>query len=252
MHVRQRGCELHHPELQVPRLRHLQHFLHSQRAGRPEDRSSQSVDREQLVRHPLDRGQRGRRPSPSHGYSARVVPELPHGYQNVLVRFNSFQRNTGIELDRNTSCRWENVRIIGNMLSYPGDCDSRIMYAYNVWTTAIATGGARPPIESWAMRCRTLIRRVARLQLSAESEAHGRRRPRSRLGPGGCPRVDIDRRRRTGKRCDAGSDERSLRPARARARPRSGTSRSDRSADARTGIRSSSRLIEFFRISRFQ
>jgi len=29
--------------------------------------------------------------------------------------------------------------------------------------------------------------------------------------PGGCPRVDIDRKRRSGKRCDAGSDERQLR-----------------------------------------
>ncbi len=136
----------------------------------------------------------------------------PLGYRDVVVRFNSFQRNTGIELDRNMSCRWENVSIVGNLLSYPGNCDSRVTYAYNVWTTAIRSG-----------RCAGTDRVIGNdLPYSEPSSGRGfnfRLRPKRTVAddlvpasvPGGCPRLDIDRKRRSGKRCDAGSDERSLR-----------------------------------------
>ncbi len=146
------------------------------------------------------------------GVSLAWCQNSPHGYRDVLVRFNSFQRNTGIELDRNMSCRWENVRIVGNLLMYPAACDSRIDYAYNLWTTAWRTG-----------RCASTDRIVGNTLPYAEpSSGRGfnfRLRPKRTVAdnlvpasvPGGCPRVDIDRKRRSGKRCDAGSDERQLR-----------------------------------------
>ena len=146
------------------------------------------------------------------GISLAWCQNSPHGYQNVLARFNSFQRNTGIELDRNQSCRWDNVRIIGNMLSYPGACDSRITYAYNVWTTAIRNGRCSPtdrivgdampyanPKSGQGFNFRLRAKRTIADDLVPKSVA------------GGCPRVDIDHKRRVGKRCDAGSDDRSLR-----------------------------------------
>jgi len=146
------------------------------------------------------------------GVSLAWCQNSSQGYRDVLVRFNSFQRNTGIELDRNMSCHWENVRVVGNLLSYPGNCDPRITYAYNVWTTAIRAG-----------RCAGTDR-VSGDALPYAEPASGRGfnfrlRPKRTVAddlvpasvPGGCPRVDIDHKRRSGKRCDAGSDERSLR-----------------------------------------
>jgi hypothetical protein len=153
----------------------------------------------------------GQRARPS-GISLAWCQNSPHGYRGVHIRFNSFQRNTGIELDRNMSCRWENVRIVGNLLMYPGACDSRITYAYNLWTTAWRTG-----------RCASSDRIVGNaLPYANAASGRGfnfRLRPKRTVAddlvpasvPGGCPRLDIDRKRRSGKRCDAGSDERSLR-----------------------------------------
>ncbi len=155
----------------------------------------------------LSGGQRAR----ATGVSLAWCQNSSRGYQDVLVRFNSFQRNTGIELDRNTSCRWENVRIVGNLLSYPGNCDSRITYAYNVWTSAIRSG-----------RCAATDRMAGdKLPYAGPSSGKGfnfrLRKSRTvadnlvpRSAPGGCPRLDIDRKRRSGSRCDAGSDERAL------------------------------------------
>jgi hypothetical protein len=134
----------------------------------------------------------------------------PQGYRGVVVRFNSFQRNTGVELDRNPACRFEDVSIVGNLLSYPGNCDSRITYAYNVWTTAIRSGRCSP------------TDRIAGNALPYANPQSGRgfdfRLVKGRRTvaddlvpaavPGGCPRADIDRKRRSGRRCDAGSDER--------------------------------------------
>jgi hypothetical protein len=143
------------------------------------------------------------------GVSLAWCQNSPRGYENVLVRFNSFQRNTGLELDRNMSCRWENVRVVGNMLSYPGNCDPRITYAYNVWTTAIRNGRCSPTD-------RIVGNAMPYVNTDSGSGFNFRLRPKRTIAdnfvprsvPGGCPRVDIDRKRRVGKRCDAGSDER--------------------------------------------
>lgn len=136
----------------------------------------------------------------------------PQGYRDVLVRFNSFQRNTGIELDRNMSCRWDNVRIVGNLLSYPGNCDSRIAYAYNVWTRSVRTGRCAASDRLIGDKMPYVAPTSGRgfnFRLGAKRTAADDLVPAS--VPGGCPRVDIDRKRRSSTRCDAGSDERSLR-----------------------------------------
>lgn len=136
------------------------------------------------------------------------------GYRDVLVRFNSFQRNTGIELDRNPACTWENVRIVGNLLMYPGSCDSHVTYAYNLWSTAWRRG-----------RCSTTDRVVGNgfpYTNPASGAAFDFTLRNTRMTaaddlvpttvPGGCPRRDVQGQRRpAGKRCDAGADER-LRP----------------------------------------
>lgn len=136
----------------------------------------------------------------------------PRGYENVLIRFNSFQRNTGLDFDGNASCRWENVRVVANMLSYQGSCDPRTTYAYNVWTTAVRSG-----------KCSSTDRisgdglpyavpesgRAFNFRLRAKRTVADDLVPRTVVG--GCPRADIDRTRRAGRWCDAGSDERSLR-----------------------------------------
>ena len=143
------------------------------------------------------------------GVSLAWCQNSPRGYEDVLVRFNSFQRNSGIELDSNMSCHWKNVRIVGNLLTFPGNCDPRITYAYNVWTTAIRRGSCHK------------TDRIVGDALPYANPASGRGfdfhlRERRTLAddlvpasvPGGCPRTDIDRSRRVGRRCDAGSDER--------------------------------------------
>ena len=150
----------------------------------------------------------GERARPS-AVSLAWCQNSPQGYRGVVVRFNSFQRNTGLELDRNMACRFEDVRIVGNLLSYPGNCDSRITYAYNVWTTAIRSGRCSP------------TDRIAGNALPYANPQSGRGfdfrlKPRRTIAddlvpagtPGGCPRIDIDRARRSTRRCDAGSDER--------------------------------------------
>jgi hypothetical protein len=153
-------------------------------------------------------GQRAR----ATGVSLAWCQNSSQGYKDVLVRFNSFQRNTGIELDRNMSCRWENVRIIGNLLSYPGNCDPRITYGYNVWTSAIRPGrcaGTDRQIGDAMPYAQPASGRGFNFRLRSSRTVADDLVPTS--APGGCPRVDIDRARRLGKRCDAGSDERRAR-----------------------------------------
>ena len=104
------------------------------------------------------------------------------------------------------------MSIVGNLLMYPGACDSRTTYAYNVWTTA------------WRSGRRSATDRVGGGALPYVKQESGRSfnfrlRPTRTIAdnlvpasvPGGCPRVDIDRTRRSQKRCDAGSDERAAR-----------------------------------------
>ena len=138
----------------------------------------------------------------------------PHGYRNVKVRFNSFQRNTGIELDGNTSCTFENVRVTGNLLMYPGSCARNVTYAYNRWSTAWRRG-----------RCSGTDRIVGngfpyrKARSGRGFDFHlvkGRKTKADNAVPrsvaGGCPVRDFDRERRPMQaRCDAGSDERRTR-----------------------------------------
>ena len=120
----------------------------------------------------------GERARPS-AVSLAWCQNSPQGYRGVVVRFNSFQRNTGLELDRNMACRFEDVRIVGNLLSYPGNCDSRITYAYNVWTTAIRIGALLA--DGSDRRERAPVREPAerpRFRLPPRATPHDRGRPR--------------------------------------------------------------------------
>jgi hypothetical protein len=134
----------------------------------------------------------------------------PQGYRKVAVRFNSFQRNTGLELDLNPSCVFDDVQVVGNLLGYSGRCDPRVAYAYNVWSTSLGRGRCSPtdrvggyalpyrnPSSGEAFDFRLAPRRTIADDLVPAST------------PGACPRIDADRERRPmGSRCDAGADER--------------------------------------------
>lgn len=151
-------------------------------------------------------GQRAR----SQAVSLAWCQNSPLGYRNVLLRMNSFQRNTGIEFDDNRSCVFENVRVIGNLLMYPAFCKPGVVYRYNLWSTGWRRGkchrtdrigGRKFPYASQRSGSRFNFHLRAR-----KSAAHNLV-PRS----AGCPR-DIDGQRRPKqRRCDAGSDERRFR-----------------------------------------
>jgi hypothetical protein len=141
-------------------------------------------------------------------------PNSPNGYRDVFLRFNSFQRNTGIDFDNTGgSCVFEGVRVIGNMMGNASPCDSRIRYAYNLLSRALRRGrcsrteqigGNRLPYAKQASG-RGLnfhLRRGART-------AADNRVPRSVYG--GCSGRDIDAQRRPlQRRCDIGADERRM------------------------------------------
>jgi hypothetical protein len=63
----------------------------------------------------------------------------PLGYENVRIHANRFDRNTGILLDPNPECRFENVRVTANRMAWDG-CDDRWSYKRNRWTTEIRRG----------------------------------------------------------------------------------------------------------------
>jgi hypothetical protein len=128
----------------------------------------------------------------------------PHGYKDVRIRNNSFQRNTGFLLDPNPECRFENIRVVGNLLAWDG-CDSRWSYDYNVWSTGLRRGRCSP------------TDRIAGDAFPYRNAASGPGfdfrlkddwKPARDLVPAAaCAARDIDGRRRDGKRCDAGSSE---------------------------------------------
>jgi hypothetical protein len=133
----------------------------------------------------------------------------PHGYRDVLIRFNSFQRNTGFLMDPNPDCVFENVRVVGNVLAWDG-CDPRWTYAYNVWTTEVRRGscsptdritGGAPPYERPAGG--------PGFDFHLDRERAQAVEDLVPAGvPGGCPPVDVDRDPRPARgRCDAGADE---------------------------------------------
>jgi hypothetical protein len=151
------------------------------------------------------------RPARPTGISLAWCQNSPHGYQDVLVRFNSFSPNTGVELDGNTSCVFRNVRVVGNLLQYPGNCASNVAYAFNVWTTTYRTGrcsatdrtGTRSLPYRRAIVGRGLDFRLVKSRRTLADDLV----PTS--APGGCPGRDAEGHRRPlQKRCDAGADER--------------------------------------------
>jgi hypothetical protein len=133
------------------------------------------------------------------------------GYANVFIRFNSFQRNTGVELDPvDRGCVFENVRVVGNLLMYPGSCKSGVVYRHNLWSTAWRRGKCHRTDRIGGTRFPYVNRRSGlrfNFHLSQRRSAAHNLVPRS----AGCPR-DIDGQRRPKqRRCDAGSDERRFR-----------------------------------------
>jgi hypothetical protein len=151
-------------------------------------------------------------PSTARRYRASALAlnwcqNSPLGYRDVRIRFNSFQAGTGILHDLNPECRFENVRVVGNLLAWDA-CDPRWSYDYNIWSTDLRRG-----------RCSRTDRIVGdsfpyRNPASGQGfDFHVRNKwsaarnlvPASTAG--GCPRTDVDRRKRSGKRCDAGSDD---------------------------------------------
>jgi hypothetical protein len=145
-----------------------------------------------------------------HAVTLAWCQNSPNGYRDVFVRFNSFQRNTGIELDGNRSCVFEGVRVIGNMMGNASPCDSRVQYGYNLLSRALRSG-----------RCSS-TERIGGNRLPYAKQVSGggfnfhlqrRRSAADNLVPrtvyGGCARPDIDGQRRPlQRRCDAGADER--------------------------------------------
>jgi fibronectin type III domain protein len=63
-------------------------------------------------------------------------------YRDVTIRHNSFQDGAGIVTDDNSTCRWQNVRVAGNMLARHG-CNSQWSYAYNLFQTGTCSASDR-------------------------------------------------------------------------------------------------------------
>lgn len=128
------------------------------------------------------------------------------GYENVLVRFNSFQRNTMLQLDQNPTCVFDNVRVIANVMMWDG-CQSRWTFAYNVWSTAWRTGSCSPTD-------RILGDSFPYVNGGGNSDFDYHLGATSALddfvpASAGCPATDIDGQARgSNGRCDAGADER--------------------------------------------
>ena len=131
----------------------------------------------------------------------------PRGYRNTTVRFNSFARNTQLQIDPNPSCVFNNVRVVGNISMWDG-CQPRWAWRYNVWSTSWRTGscdatdkihGDQLPYVDGS-NLPSMNYHLARAKSTADN-----------LVPvsAGCPATDIDGQRRGANGfCDAGSDER--------------------------------------------
>ena len=164
---------------------------------------------------PWDENRSGppRRARPS-AVSLAWCQNSPNGYRGVRIRFNSFHRNTGIALDGNTSCTFENVRVTGNLLMYPGSCARNVSYGYNLWGTAWRRGRCagtdRIGGQTFAYKNPSSGREFDFHLVKGRKTKADNAVPRTVAG--GCPRRDVDGQRRPLQpRCDAGSDERRTR-----------------------------------------
>jgi hypothetical protein len=88
---------------------------------------------------PWDENPQAARRARASAVSLGWCQNSPLGYGNVLVAFNSFQSATGLSVDPSTPCRFENVRVVGNLLAWDG-CDPRWKYAYNVFSSTLRRG----------------------------------------------------------------------------------------------------------------
>lgn len=148
----------------------------------------------------------GTAPQRSTAVALAWCQNSPNGYRNVFIRFNSFQANAGI-IGRDSPCAWENVRIVGNLLQFPGTCDSQITYAYNLWT------------DNWRHGSCASTDRIIGPSIPYVNGGAGAGLDYHLAGASlidnlvpasvGCPSADIDGQQRPlGANCDAGSDER--------------------------------------------
>jgi hypothetical protein len=151
----------------------------------------------------------GGKPERPTGISLAWCQNSTQGYQDVSVRFNSFAAGTGIELDGNQACTWKNVRITANLLQYPGGCDPRSIYAYNVWSTTWRTGkcGATDIIYGPSFPFASAAQSSLDYHIVGAPTALDNLVPSSIYA--GCPATDRDGDARPiAVACDAGSDER--------------------------------------------
>jgi hypothetical protein len=120
----------------------------------------------------------------------------------VTIRFNSFQRNTGLFVDRQPGCVFRDTSVTGNLMA-PSRCEPDFRYAYNGLSTA-AGGQPCSGTDRVIGSSFPYLDAVDDFHLTGASAADG-------LVPvsAGCPATDFDgqARPRSG-RCTAGADER--------------------------------------------
>jgi hypothetical protein len=147
----------------------------------------------------------GGRPARPTAVSLAWCQNATLGYRDVLVGFNSFAPNTMLEVERNASCRFGNVRVIGNYMMWDG-CQPHWLYAFNVWSTAWRSGRCGATDRSAASFPYRNTTQSAAMDFHLTGSAPGDNRVPIAIG---CPATDIDgqARPRVGM-CDAGSDER--------------------------------------------
>jgi chitodextrinase len=129
------------------------------------------------------------------------------GYRGVDLRFNSFEHSTGLAIDTNPACVFEDVNVTGNLLAWDGSCQDTWSFAYNVWTTELLEGSC------------SATDRIVGTELPYAEPRGGAAMDFHLVGPPGdadglvpaasCPALDIDGEPRpAGAACDAGADER--------------------------------------------
>jgi chitodextrinase len=128
------------------------------------------------------------------------------GYRDVRLRFNSFEASTGIELDQNPVCTFENVAVTGNLLAWDG-CHDVWSFAYNVWSTQLRTWTCS---DTEQIAGEHLPYAHPRGGATMDFHLEGPAGPADDIAPAAaCPPEDADGEPRAGGgACDAGADER--------------------------------------------